>query len=172
MNYVKLHPAAIPPTQATPGAAAYDLHACEETYLHGYQSRTTVDTGIAIELPPDCVGLVCSRSGLAAKQGIFVLNSPGIIDPDYRGSLKIILARFPLDTAWPSLEPTFVIKPGDRIAQLLILHLPLWRSAFKEVPALSPTARGEGGLGSTGTDAIVFENCRIDNTQKEFNLVN
>lgn len=157
MNYVKLHPDAIPPTQATAGAAAYDLYACEETVIHGFQSRTIVDTGIAIELPSDCVGLVCSRSGLAAKHGIFVLNAPGIIDSDYRGAIKVILSRLPLDTAWPSIEPSFIIRPGDRIAQLLILHLPLWRSAFQEVPALSPTARGEAGLGSTGI-------------QKEFNF--
>jgi dUTP pyrophosphatase len=158
VNYVKLHPAATVPTQATPGAAAYDLYACEEAAIHGYQSRTTIDTGIAIELPYDCVALVCSRSGLAAKNGIFVLNSPGIIDSDYRGAIKVILSRLPLDTAWPSIEPSFIIKPGDRIAQLLILHLPLWRQPFKEVAELSPTQRGEGGLGSTGQKELPLVN--------------
>lgn len=162
MNYVKLHPDAITPTQATPGAAAYDLYACEEAAIHGYQSRTLIDTGIALALPPNCVALVCSRSGLATKHGVFVLNSPGVIDSDYRGSIKVILSRLPLDTAWPSIEPSFLIHPGDRIAQLLIL--PIWHFNFHEVATLDPTVRATGGFGSTGTGTIV------DSRQKELQL--
>jgi dUTP pyrophosphatase len=98
-------------------------------------------------LPPGYVGLVCSRSGLASKYGIFVLNAPGVIDEDYRGELKVILGRLPYTPQWPS-ESYTLVEPGMRIAQLMIMpvtHLPV-----EEVTDLTTTARGEGGLGSTG----------------------
>jgi len=110
--------------------------------------RAVVATGIGIELPPGYVGLVCSRSGLAAKQGIFVLNAPGIIDADYRGEIKVILGLVADDLNWPSLDPV-LLRAGTRVAQLMALSLPLMLGL--EVNNLSTTERGPGGLGSTGT---------------------
>jgi dUTP pyrophosphatase len=93
------------------------------------------------------VGLVCSRSGLAAKEGIHVLNAPGVIDEDYRGEIKIILARQPFSPQWPSPD-IVMIESGMRIAQLMILPLP--QLTVEEVTDLTTTERGDGGLGSTG----------------------
>jgi dUTP pyrophosphatase len=100
-----------------------------------------------MELPPGYVGLVCSRSGLAAKNGVFVLNAPGVIDEDYRGELKVILGRLAYTPQWPSENYTLV-EPGMRIAQLMVMPIP--QLAVEEVTHFSTTARGEGGLGSTG----------------------
>ena len=93
------------------------------------------------------VGLICSRSGLAAKEGIFVVNAPGVIDEDYRGELKISLGRLPFTPQWPS-ETIFLIDSGMRIAQLMILPLP--QRTVEEVTDLTTTERGDGGFGSTG----------------------
>jgi dUTP pyrophosphatase len=111
------------------------------------RTRRTISTGIAIELPPGHVGLICSRSGLAHKNGLQVLNAPGVIDEDYRGELKIILARHPFSPQWPS-EEIFMIEPGMRIAQLMVLPLP--QLTVVEVTDLSTTERAANGLGSTG----------------------
>ena len=104
--------------------------------------RALVPTGIAIALPPGFEGQVRPRSGLAARHGITVLNTPGTVDADYRGELQIILVNF-------GAEP-FVISRGMRIAQLIAA--PVQRIKLVEVDALESTARAQGGFGSTGTN--------------------
>ena len=147
LKFKRLTSTAILPTRATAGAACFDLYADEQQWLDDMRTRRTVGTGIAIELPPGHVGLVCSRSGLAAKEGIHVLNAPGVIDEDYRGEIKIILARQPFSPQWPSPD-IVMIESGMRIAQLVILPLP--QLTVEEVTDLTTTERGDGGLGSTG----------------------
>jgi dUTP pyrophosphatase len=147
VKFKKLVPNALLPMKATQGAACYDLFACDTVCLDDMRTCKVIGTGIAIELPPGYMGLVCSRSGLAAREGVFVLNAPGVIDEDYRGELKVILGRLPYTPQWPSEKYT-MIEPGMRIAQLMIM--PVTSIAVEEVTALTTTARGEGGLGSTG----------------------
>lgn len=147
LKFKRLTSTAILPTRATAGAACFDLYADEQQWLDDMRTRRTVGTGIAIELPPGHVGLICSRSGLAAKEGIFVVNAPGVIDEDYRGELKISLGRLPFTPQWPS-ETIFLIDSGMRIAQLMILPLP--QLTVEEVTDLTTTERGDGGFGSTG----------------------
>jgi dUTP pyrophosphatase len=147
VKFKKLAPNAMLPMKATQGAACYDLFACDTVCLDDMRTCKVIGTGIAIELPPGYMGLVCSRSGLAAKEGVFVLNAPGVIDEDYRGELKVILGRLPYTPQWPSEKYT-MIEPGMRIAQLMIM--PVTSIAVEEVTSLTTTARGEGGLGSSG----------------------
>ena len=147
LKFKRLTSTATLPTRATAGAACFDLYADEQQWLDDMRTRRMVGTGIAIELPPGHVGLICSRSGLAAKEGIFVVNAPGVIDEDYRGELKISLGRLPFTPQWPS-ETIFLIDSGMRIAQLMILPLP--QLTVEEVTDLSTTGRGDGGFGSTG----------------------
>ena len=147
LKFKRLTSTATLPTRATAGAACFDLYADEQQWLDDMRTRRTVGTGIAIELPPGHVGLICSRSGLAAKEGIFVVNAPGVIDEDYRGELKISLGRLPFTPQWPS-ETIFLIDSGMRIAQLMILPLP--QLTVEEVTDLTTTERGDGGFGSTG----------------------
>jgi dUTP pyrophosphatase len=103
--------------------------------------RRTVGTGVAIALPYGYVGLVHPRSGLAAKHGVTVLNAPGTVDAAYRGEIRVTL----LNT---DLHQTFEIKPGDRIAQLVIQAVE--KAHFIQVERLPDSHRGEGGFGSTG----------------------
>lgn len=135
------------PVKATEGAACYDLFADQMNVLDDMRTYRVIGTGIAIELPPGHVGLVCSRSGIAAKSGMFVLNAPGIIDEDYRGELKVILGRLPFTPQWISDE-VFQVDPGMRIAQLMVMPIPQYH--IEEIQELTDTARGAGGLGSTG----------------------
>ena len=119
-----------------------DLHADLDgpLILPGGGGRMVVPTGIAIALPPHLEAQVRSRSGLAVKNGVFVLNAPGTIDSDYRGEIKVILCNMG--------EP-LVIKPGDRIAQLVIA--PVCQISWQLIEGdLEETARGAGGFGSTG----------------------
>jgi dUTP pyrophosphatase len=129
------------PSRAHEDDAAFDLHADEAIEL-APGARAAVATGIALALPPGSCGLVLPRSGLAARHGITVLNAPGLIDPGYRGEVMAIL----LNT--DPVEP-FAIERGDRIAQLLIARGEdvMLRAVSDE---LEQTARGAGGLGSTG----------------------
>ena len=127
------------PTYATAGAAGMDVVSAEDLTLEPGQRRA-VATGFAIAIPAGHEVQVRPRSGLALKHGITCPNTPGTIDEDYRGELKIILAN------WGS-EP-FVIKRGDRIAQ--IVPAVVTRATFDEVDSLDETERGEGGFGSTG----------------------
>jgi dUTP pyrophosphatase len=102
--------------------------------------RYMVPTGIAIALPPGWEAQMRPRSGLAAKHGISCVNSPGTIDADYRGELRVILINHGADD--------FIINRGDRIGQMVIA--PVWQAVFEEVSELDETERGSGGFGSTG----------------------
>lgn len=136
----RVHPEARIPAYQSGEAAGADLHACILQPLTVPPFGVAlVPTGLAIEIPSGHQGEVRARSGLALKEGLFVLNGPGTIDADYRGELKVILANF-------NAEPR-TIKPFDRIAQLVIM--PVIRVRFQE-SELSETHRHEGGFGSTG----------------------
>jgi dUTP pyrophosphatase len=136
----KLHPEAEVPLRAyDDGDAGVDLVSIEKLILSGGE-RALVATGIAIAIPPGYGGFVQPRSGLAARFGITLTNSPGLIDSNYRGEIKIILQN--------TGHADFEIKPGDRIAQLVIL--PVEQAKFEEVDELPPSGRGEGGFGSSG----------------------
>jgi dUTP pyrophosphatase len=128
------------PKYAQPGDAGADLRSSQAIVIQPGE-RATVPTGMAIALPAGYVGLVHSRSGLAAKNGIMVLNSPGTIDAGYRGEIKVTL----LNT--DKSEP-FEIKVGDRIAQLLVQQVE--QARFIQVEFLPDSNRGDGGFGSTG----------------------
>jgi len=135
----RLRPDAALPVYMSDGAAGLDLAAAESVTL-GPGDRALVATGIAIAIPPGHEGQVRPRSGLAAKHGVTCLNSPGTIDCDYRGEVKVLLINH-------GREP-FVIAPGLRIAQLIVA--PVARAELVEVAELPPTGRGAGGFGSTG----------------------
>lgn len=136
----QLHPSAIIPTYAKPGDAGADLYAIEEKTLKPGE-RALVKTGIAIALPEGYVGLVHPRSGLALKNGISVVNSPGTIDSGYRGEIGVVLINH-------DLNESFSVKVGDRIAQLVIQKFET--AIFKTVSQLPPSERASGGYGSTG----------------------
>lgn len=127
------------PKYETPGSAAMDVRSDEE-YTLKPERRTTIDTGLFIEIPEGFEMQIRPRSGMAAKYGITVLNSPGTIDSDFRGEIKVIL--------YNSGQSEFEIKKGDRIAQLVLQ--PVTRFDWKEVSDISETERGAGGFGSTG----------------------
>jgi dUTP pyrophosphatase len=127
------------PSYATDGAAGLDVVAAEDLTLSPGQ-RHAVATGFAIAIPEGYEVQVRPRSGLAIKHGITCLNTPGTIDHDYRGEVKVILANL-------GAEP-FEVKRGERIAQLV--PAPVTKAHFSEVAELSDTARGAGGFGSTG----------------------
>lgn len=134
------HGADLPlPAYATDGAAGMDVVAAEELIL-APGARHAVATGFALAIPDGYEVQVRPRSGLALKHGITCLNTPGTIDSDYRGEVKIILANL-------GSEP-FEIRRGDRIAQLV--PAPVLRATLNEVQGLDETARGAGGFGSTG----------------------
>ncbi|PKP89935.1 MAG: dUTP diphosphatase [Alphaproteobacteria bacterium HGW-Alphaproteobacteria-16] len=134
------HGADLPlPAYATDGAAGMDVVAAEDHML-APGARHAVATGLAIAIPPGFEVQVRPRSGLALKHGITCLNTPGTIDSDYRGEVKVILANL-------GSEP-FAIRRGERIAQLV--PAPVQRAVFAEVESLDETARGSGGFGSTG----------------------
>ena len=136
----RLHPDARVPRRAHDDDAGHDLHAVEAVTLPP-GGRAMVATGIAVELPTGHAGWVVPRSGLAARHGIAIVNAPGLIDAGYRGELKVLL----LNTD-PS-EP-FEVRPGDRIAQLVVA--PVAAPEIVELEELASTARGAGGFGSTG----------------------
>lgn len=128
------------PSYATDGAAGLDVVAAEDVTIAPGQ-RHAVATGFAIAIPNGYEVQVRPRSGLALKHGITCLNTPGTIDEDYRGEVKVILANL-------GSEP-FAVRRGERIAQLV--PAPVLKAAFREVDQLGDTSRGAGGFGSTGT---------------------
>ena len=136
----RLRDQAVVPARAYPGDAGVDLVACERLELPP-GARGVVGTGLAVAIPEGYGGFVLPRSGLAAKQGITVLNAPGLIDSGYRGEVMVIL----LNTD-PS--ETFVAEPGMRIAQLVVQSV--GEVAFTEEGELPATERGAGGHGSSG----------------------
>jgi len=127
------------PAYESEHAAGMDLRAAEDAILPP-GGRALVATGFAIELPDGFEAQVRPRSGLAAKHGVTLLNSPGTIDADYRGEIKVMLINHG--------EAAFAVKRGDRIAQMVVS--PVTRVLLKETAELSGTARGAGGFGSTG----------------------
>jgi dUTP pyrophosphatase len=128
------------PTRAHSGDAGLDLHAAEAAVL-GPGERASVGTGIAVEIPEAHAGLVLPRSGLAARNGIALVNSPGLIDAGYRGEVRVLLLNTDRSEA-------FEIAVGDRIAQLLLT--PFAEATPVEVPQLTLSERGDGGFGSSG----------------------
>jgi len=136
----RLSPNARLPTRAHDLDAGYDLYALEATELQP-GTRATVRTGIAIELPAGHAGLILPRSGTAARNGIALVNAPGLIDEGYRGELQVLL----LNT---DFSEVFEVAAGDRIAQLVLVAVAT--PPVVELDALSETARGAGGLGSSG----------------------
>jgi dUTP pyrophosphatase len=133
-----------PPHYQTSSAAGADLEAVFDGPSIELQprSRQAIPTGIAIALPDGIEAQVRSRSGLAAHHGITVLNSPGTIDSDFRGEIKVIL--------YNASDVSFLIRSGDRIAQLVIA--PILKAQFRTVGSLDQTDRGSLGFGSTGTE--------------------
>ncbi len=129
------------PQRAYEHDAAYDVHAAERHVIEPL-GRAVVGTGIALGLPPGLAALTLPRSGLAARHGISIVNAPGLIDPGYRGEVRIIL----LNT---DREKPFTVEPGDRIAQLLFV--PLSDVRLTQTPDLDSTHRGAQGFGSSGT---------------------
>jgi dUTP pyrophosphatase len=138
-----LKPGAKLPEYQTKGAAAMDLCACLDEPVMLYSGRRTViPTGIAMSIPEGFEGQIRSRSGLASYDGVYILNSPGTIDSDYTGEIKVILGNSNRDFH------DFLILPGMRIAQLVIA--PIVKAELEVVDSLLETERGSGGFGSTG----------------------
>lgn len=128
------------PSYSHPGDAGADLSAAESLTLAPGQ-RATVGTGVSIALPAGYVAFVVPRSGLAAKHGITIVNSPGTVDAGYRGELRVTLLNTDLS------EPFEIVK-GDRIAQMIVM--PIVQARFIPVERLPESERGESGFGSTG----------------------
>jgi dUTP pyrophosphatase len=137
-----LRPEARPPARTRPGDAAYDLR-CSEGFSLWPHERATVGTGVAVALPPGVAGLVMPRSGLAAQHGIALVNAPGLIDPNYRGEIRVVLVNHG--------DARFEARAGDRIAQLLLV--PFLSPGACVVDELPPSGddRGENGFGSSGS---------------------
>lgn len=141
VRWKKLRPSAQPPRYMTAGAAGMDLaSAADEPIQLPPGGRAAIPTGLAFAIPPGYEGQVRPRSGLARKHGITLPNAPGTIDSDYRGEVMVLLLN-----AGP--EP-FVVRPGDRVAQLVIA--PVITARLSEASELDDTTRGDGGFGHTG----------------------
>lgn len=135
----RLHDAATLPVRAYEGDAGLDLAACERVEL-GPGERAVVRTGLSVAIPDGHAGFVQPRSGLASRHGITILNTPGLVDAGYRGELKVVLLN--TDRAEP-----FVVEPGMRIAQLVVVPVALPEPL--EVAELPESERGEKGFGSS-----------------------
>jgi dUTP pyrophosphatase len=136
-----LHPDARPPARTRPGDAGFDLR-CVEAFALAPGERRVVPTGVAVALPEGVAGLVVPRSGLAARHGLSVVNGPGLIDPSYRGEIRVVLVNLG--------QESYEGEAGDRIAQLLLV--PFLAPATRVVETLPPSAdeRGAAGFGSSG----------------------
>lgn len=139
LEVLRLREEAVVPDRAYAGDAGLDLATCERVEL-GPGERTVASTGLAVAIPDGYAGFVQPRSGLAARSGVAVVNSPGLIDSGYRGEIRVVL----LNT---DREQTFVAEPGDRIAQLVVLPVP--ELVVREVDDLSASERGVRGFGSS-----------------------
>lgn len=137
----KVRPNAILPSYGSAEAAGADLYAClAEAVTIGAGETVFIPTGLAMEIPKGCAGLVYARSSMGAKRGLAPANKVGVIDSDYRGEISVVLHNH------GKAEQT--VMPGERIAQLLIT--PVLTPAYEEVGELTQTGRGCGGFGSTG----------------------
>lgn len=141
--FLKIDEGALAPRKAHDGDAAFDLHSIVDVRIP-INTTVVIGTGIAFELPDDVFALVMSRSGLAAKSGVFVLNSPGLIDSGYRGEIKVILHNVS--------KKDFVVSKGDRIAQVLFQNS--FPVSLLETRVLAESDRGDYGLGSTGMESF------------------
>lgn len=129
------------PEYSTPMSAGMDLKAnISEPITLGPLQRILIPTDLYMAIPEGYVLQICSRSGLALKNGIFCLNAPGVVDADYRGNVGVILANFS--------DTPFIINPGDRIAQAVLNKFE--KIEWKEVTTLDETERGTGGFGHSG----------------------
>ncbi len=144
MDYIrvkKLSPNAMLPTYGSLEAAGADLYACLEEEITIAPGETAwIGTGLSLEVPKGCAGLVYARSSLGAKRGLAPANKVGVIDSDYRGEVRVVLFNHSAQTQ--------TVAPGERIAQLLIT--PVVTPPYVEAEELSSTDRGAGGFGSTG----------------------
>jgi dUTP pyrophosphatase len=140
VQITRLREDAVLPTRAYVGDAGLDLAACERHEL-GPGERALVGTGLAVAIPEGHAGFVTPRSGLAVEHGITIVNAPGIVDSGYRGELRVILHN-------TDRRETFVVEPGMRIAQLLVV--PVTEASLREVDKLPASERGTGGFGSSG----------------------
>jgi dUTP diphosphatase len=136
----RLRDDAVLPQRAYEGDGGFDLAACERVEL-GPGERATLGTGLAVALPPGYAAFVQPRSGLASRNGITIVNSPGLVDAGYRGEIRVVLHN-------TDREQAFTIEPGMRIAQLVVLRLP--EVELQEVDELPESERGERGHGSSG----------------------
>jgi dUTP pyrophosphatase len=141
LRFVKLNDKATLPTRAHDNDAGLDLCAAESARI-APGARVSVGTGLAVAIPEGHGGLVLPRSGLALKQGVTLVNSPGLIDPGYRGEVRVLLLNTDETT-------DFQVAPGDRIAQLLLV--PVAHARPLQADALDSSSRGGGGFGSTGS---------------------
>lgn len=137
----KLHPNACLPTYGSAEAAGADLYACLDAPVTIEPGQTVmIPTGLALEVPKGCAGLVYARSSMGFKRGLAPANKVGVIDSDYRGEIRVVLLNHGKETQ--------TVQPGERIAQFLIT--PVLTPVYEETDDLSDTQRGTGGFGSTG----------------------
>lgn len=141
-RFVLLDPTLPAPRRARAGDGAVDLHARVSVKLAPGE-RAVVPTGLAVAVPFGYGGFVLPRSGLAAKQGLTVLNAPGLVDAGYRGEVGVVLVNLGSQTAW--------VERGDRIAQFAVMPVAL--DEWVQVEELDETERGDGGFGSTGVSS-------------------
>ena len=139
LEILRLREEAVIPEHAYAGDAGLDLATCERLELRPGE-RTVASTGLAVAIPEGYAGFVQPRSGLAARNGIAVVNSPGLIDSGYRGEIRVVLLNTDGDR-------TFVAEPGERVAQLVVLPVP--GLVVREVDELPPSERGVRGFGSS-----------------------
>lgn len=137
----KMRPNALLPTYGSAEAAGADLYACLDSPVTiGAGETVFIPTGLAMEVPKGCAGLVYARSSMGAKRGLAPANKVGVIDSDYRGEIRVVLHNHG--------KIAQQIEPGERIAQFLIT--PVLTPVYEETDCLSDTDRGQGGFGSTG----------------------
>ena len=136
-----LHPSAVPPARTRAGDAGFDLR-CVEPFSLAPGERAVVPTGVAVALPDGTCGLVVPRSGLAARHGLSVVNGPGLIDPSYRGEIRVVLVNLG--------DARFEAHAGDCIAQLLLVPFVAPEPCVVEELPPSPDDRGANGFGSSG----------------------
>ncbi len=137
----KLSPKAILPTYGSAEAAGADLYAClEESVTIAPGESAWIPTGLALEVPKGCAGLIYARSSLGVKRGLAPANKVGVIDSDYRGEIRVVLLNHG--------KTSQTVEHGERIAQMIIT--PVLTPAYQQVEELTDTSRGTGGFGSTG----------------------
>ena len=141
LRFIRLSGKATLPSRAHDDDAGLDLYSAEGARI-GPAQRVSVGTGLAVAIPEGLAGLVLPRSGMALKHGIALVNSPGLIDPGYRGEIRVLL----LNT---DSSAEFRVSPGERIAQLLLV--PIAYASPLEADSLESSARGPGGFGSSGS---------------------